>query len=178
MKLSFKFLIAAVLFAAYNVTAGIWNKGVMDTYLRSCAVAKSVQELVWNTNHKKKDTNESRSEEDDDDEILDGFQPINGPISCAPILLFSKMVMNVYVDCGMHLIFHGVVAYICEVMGSFVSDHGLSPSFLSIVSERLSEFKELKLKWCKMKCLRKKLWLGENVLGFSRVRPFVFGFFS
>ncbi len=87
------------------------------------------------------------------------------------------MVMNAYVDCGMQLVFHGVVAYICEVMESFVSDHGLSLSFLSIANEHLSEIEELKLEWCKMKCLPKKLWLGENELGFSRVMPFVFGVF-
>ena len=43
----FKWLIAAVLFAAHNVREGVWNKGVMDVYLRTCAIATSVRENLW-----------------------------------------------------------------------------------------------------------------------------------
>ena len=36
-----------VLLAAHNVTLGFWKKGVMDAYLRICAVARSVRDLIW-----------------------------------------------------------------------------------------------------------------------------------
>ncbi len=176
IKQSFRFLVAATSFAAYNVASGLWNKGVMDTYLRTCAVAKSVRQHIWNEKNTR-GTTVSMDENDDDDEISDGFHPITGYMSLAPILWFSKMVMSSYVDCGLHLVFHGVVAYCMEIMESFLSDHGLNPSFLVLVNDHLSDIEALRLEWIKMKCLPKRQWLGENELGFARIMPFIYGMF-
>ena len=38
---------AAVEFTVHNVRARIWNKGMMDAYLRTCAISTSVREHVW-----------------------------------------------------------------------------------------------------------------------------------
>ena len=47
IKQTFKWLTMAVFLAARNVKSGCWNKGVMDSYLRMCAVATSVRDLIW-----------------------------------------------------------------------------------------------------------------------------------
>ncbi len=39
-------------------------------------------------------------------------------LSVTPILQYSKIVMRAFADCGMHLIFHGIVAYCVKVMKS------------------------------------------------------------
>ena len=42
VRQNFQWLTKAVMLAAHNVTTGVWNKGVMEAYLRTCAVAGSV----------------------------------------------------------------------------------------------------------------------------------------
>ena len=59
----------------------------------------------------------------------------------------ETIVMNEYVDCGMHLVFHGVVAYCVEVLESFTSDHNLTPFFQDLVNDYLSELESLRLEW-------------------------------
>ena len=39
------------------------------------------------------------------------------------------MAMDAFVDCGMHLVFHGIVAYTVERMEDFTTDHGLEKTF-------------------------------------------------
>ena len=39
IKQTFEWLTKAVLLAAHNVKSGCWKKGVMDSYLRTCAVS-------------------------------------------------------------------------------------------------------------------------------------------
>ena len=44
---TFGWMGAAVEFTVHNVRARIWNKGMMDAYLRTCAIPTSVREHVW-----------------------------------------------------------------------------------------------------------------------------------
>ncbi len=112
------------MFVGYNVAAGVWNKGVMDTYLCTCAVDKSVPEFVWKTKNPKTTMEDDNDVTFEDDEIRDGFKPLTAYISIVPIMRFIKLVMNAYVDCGLHLVFHGVVAYCVEITKKFISNHG------------------------------------------------------
>ena len=64
-------------------------------------------------------------------------------MSVAPLLWYSMIVMKAYVDCGMHLIFHGIVAYSVGIMDGILSDHGQTPQFLEIVNEHLMDTEEL-----------------------------------
>ena len=85
----FKWLLAALAFAAWNVSTGDWNKGTMTAYLRTCAVAKSVRERVWVKNHlgasQATEDEEVDSVEDSDGEEceqLNNFTPnYNRPLS-------------------------------------------------------------------------------------------------
>ena len=50
-------------------------------------------------------------ENEDDGEICDGYQPILGESSnVVPSIWFSSLMMSAYLDCGMHLVFHGIVS--------------------------------------------------------------------
>ena len=33
----------------HNVQVGVWKKGEMDAYLRTCAISKSAHEHIWHT---------------------------------------------------------------------------------------------------------------------------------
>ena len=75
--------------------------------------------------------------------------------------------MNAYLDCGMHLVFHGILAYCVEKMDEFLADHGLTQKFERLVNSYLLDIQSLRLEWCKMKYFPKKQWLAENELAFA-----------
>ena len=85
--------------------------------------------------------------------------------------------MRSYIDCGMHLVFHGVVATCVSVMEDFITDHGLTQQFERLANHYLQDIQSLRLEWCKMKQLPKTQWLAENELGYARVMPFICGLF-
>ena len=59
---------------------------------------------------------------EEDDEVTDGYDPIESDKSIASMMSYSYLVMSSYVDCGMHLVFHGMIAYCMEVMEEFITD--------------------------------------------------------
>ena len=71
----------------------------------------------------------------------------------------------------MHLLFHGIVAYIVEQMEDFMKRHGLNKKFEKEVNQHLLELCVLRLDWCKIKTLPKKQWLAENEIRYCRVIP-------
>ena len=88
---------------------------------------------------------------EDDGEVYDGYQPILGGTSnVVPLIWFSSLMMIAYLDCGMHLVFHGIVSYYVERMDEFIADHGLMPKFERLANVYLLDIQFLRLDWCKM----------------------------
>ena len=167
---SFAMLIASVNYAAYHIRLNLWNKGMMDEYLRTCAISKRVREHLWSVIKNERTENASA----EDGEIDDGYNPVtNSHDNITPKLWHSRMAINSFIDCGMHLIFHGILASVVEVMESFFADHKIATSFERVVNVHLLEIQSLRLEWCKTKHLQKKQWLAENELGLARIIPFI-----
>ena len=74
----------------------------------------------------------------------------------------------------MHLIFHGVLASIVEVLDSVFTDLKLGTRFENSVNANLLEVESLRLERCKAKPVPKKQWLPENELALARILPFVY----
>jgi hypothetical protein len=172
----------AVLLAAHNVSLGFWKKGVMDAYLRTYAVATSVRDLIWIvcrpgsiSKIALQPENAVLEEDQSDMDIGDGYTPIVGDHSnVVPSLWYSPLMLNAYLDCGMHLVFHGIVAYCVERVEEFMVDQGLTQKFERLANTYLIDIQSLRLDWCKMKFLPKKQWLAENELALARIVPFVY----
>ena len=179
VRQSFEWMIQAVTFASHNVAAGIWNKGVMNAYLRTCAIAESVRNKVWTISRGSDTDSDAAVVSEDDGEIGDGIiQVVEEGSSVVPSLWQSFLLMRCYLDCGMHLVFHGVVAYCVERIDEFLADHGLTPSFERLVNTYMLDIQSLRLDWCKMKYFPKKQWHAENELALARIIPYVYGLFS
>ena len=81
---SFQWLIEVVEFAAHNVKVGLWRKGVMVDFLRSCAVATSVRDHLWEKCKPNRQPNNSTIDVNlqeetnsiDDGEMNDGYDPL------------------------------------------------------------------------------------------------------
>ena len=66
-------------YAAYHVNEGMWNKGVMTAYLRTCAVSRRVQDHLWsviNTDDNNLLPVVKNEESNEDEEIDGGYAPI------------------------------------------------------------------------------------------------------
>ena len=127
-------------------------------------LASSVIQMIWSKyNPKKVEGNASNQEEkDDDSEIDDGATTDTMIDSCATHMSEANIVMNSYLDCGMHLIFHGVVSNIVELARSFMSDHGLESKFNCLVNPFLLDVQSLRLPWCHMKYVLKKTMVSRR----------------
>ena len=154
VRQNFEWLIRAVAVATHNVTLGVWNQGVMEAYLCSCAVATSVRVIIWRLCRPQKssashcvENREETTAECDGDEIDDGYDPLptEGGSKFVPGLWNSALLMNAYLDCGMHLIFHGIVAYCVEIMDAFMADHGLTQKFERLVNTYMLDIQSLRL---------------------------------
>ena len=186
---SFPWLVSAVEYAAHNVKAGVWNKGVMVDYLRSCAVAKSVRENLWVkckpptakelANHNHAHVIDTMNVIDDG-EIDDGYHPIfadDEEMQYIPKIWSSSLEMKAYIDCAMHLIFHGILAYCVERIEEFMKTHGVTPDFEKLVNVHMTDIQFHRLEWCKLKTFPKKQWIAENEIGLARILPFIYGMF-
>ena len=185
---SFPWLICAVEYAAHNVKAGVWKKGVMVDYLRTCAVATSVRDHLWEkckppcANQR----NQNNHVVDDemniivDGEVNDGYDPLFGEDEdkqFIPKIWISRLKMHSYIDCAMHLIFHGILAYCVERIEEFMKTHSVTPDFEKLVNVHMTDIQSHRLEWCKLKTFPKKQWIAENEIGLAQILPFIYGIF-
>ncbi len=54
-------------------------------------------------------------------------------------------MMSAYIDCGTHLVFHGIVDRCIEEMESFMADHSLKTQFNKVVNIYLLDIESLRL---------------------------------
>ena len=116
-RVTFDFLINVLVntgnVAAHNVRCGCWNKGVIGAYFRTCDVATLVCNNLWTMCQNNDAINDNNKPEDNDDgKIGDNDAPLTpDPSGVLPEMWESVLLVETYLDCGMHLVFHGVVAY-------------------------------------------------------------------
>ena len=143
---NFEWLTSAVTYAAYHVTHGLWNKGVMDDYLHTCAILKRVQSHLWSV------LKADREEVIDvtDNKIDIGYAPITTQDqNFIPMIWQSCLDIISFIDCGMHLIFHEVLVSIVKVFNSVFTDVKMGTVFENTVNVYLLEIKLFRLEWCK-----------------------------
>ena len=101
--------------AEFNVRVGHWNKGTMTAYLRTCAVSRRVIDNVWRVGKKLKRVEGNDDVVDyEDGELDNGWTATSS--DTYPKIWDSNVPFDAHLDCGMHLLFHGIVAYIVEQM--------------------------------------------------------------
>jgi hypothetical protein len=153
VKQTFEWLNCCVNYAAHNVTVGCWKKGVMVDYLRSCSVSTSVRNNLW-IKCKPPGAKDVVLVDADDGEITDGCDlliDLDDEIGVTPKIWKSDLKMNAYIDCAMHLIFHGIVKYCVEEIEAFMKTHAVTPEFEKLVNPYMIDIQSHRLEWCKLK---------------------------
>ena len=157
---------------------------VLEAYLRTCAVSKSIIRLVWSKRGGGEAAPEDRADEDNvtgretgDREEEDEFTVTTDDDGSPAIWGDIGFKLRGALDVGMHLMFRGVVADIMDVASKFMRDHNLEAEFHRKVNGHLAEIQSLRLDWCRTKTLPNVQWQGEDEIGIARVMPFVYGQF-
>ena len=124
----------AVITAMHHLAAnGGRGKGIMESYLHTCCIADWVIKRVWTPYAREKDTSLDRSNA--------GLQ------NPWPKLWDGVYDISIFIETPMHLIFHGVLADVVEVIDGFLSEHKLQKGFHNRVNDILLDVIALRLEW-------------------------------
>jgi hypothetical protein len=85
--------------------------------------------------------------------------------------------MHQFINSPIHLICHGVASDVIELVDKFRKSCRLGKKFESFANKYLLEIDRFKLCWCKIRHLPNTNWLAEDIHGFSRIMPCVYGLF-
>ena len=134
-RMSFMWLLMGVKAAIHNRMHFDWSIGITEVYLQVLGVADWMIRRVTQNFHKL-DEGEMEIKIDDSNEPW-------------PKIWLAGYDMSIFVETPLHLIFHGILADIVEVLHSFMSDHRLMTKFENQVNSDLSDILMLRLEWCK-----------------------------
>lgn len=161
----FSWLRQGLLFAYHNLTnserSTRWRKFHLDDYLRSMGMSGAAIKGVWESACHK--NNHPASE-------LIPFMPYLWTIE-------HLLPMEGFINSPMHLLFHGVVDDVMVLVHKYMKKHNLLAKFEKFANEYLLEIESFRLVWCRLRKLPKALWLAEDILGYSRIMPFIYGLF-
>ena len=96
-------------------------------------------------------------------------------MDAVPALWKSIIRIQAFVDAVKHQLFHGITADIYRLLDEFMMAHGLGAGFEKKINPYLKEIQSLHLAWCKVKPVPKASWLTDDLLGFARLLPFIYG---
>ena len=165
MLQTFGWLEQGLLYAFHNATISDrsqrWLKQQIEPYLKSMGMNQKVINGLWKSVvHKRKNPNADT-------------------LPFVPYLWKVQHVlpMEKFINSPMHLLFHGVVDDVMKLVHKFMSKYNKLETFERFVNEYLLEIEMFRLDWCKLRKLPKAFWLAEDILGFCRIMPCIYGMF-
>ena len=151
-KQDFDWLCLGVRFAFHMISKGLWTKKQVRKFLATMAISKSRQNLIAEV---------KVGDKFDEDKYI-------------PYLWRSKYFKSVkFIETGMHLLGHGIVGSLVELLEKVFTDHKLWTKFVDFANEIIVDVASFCLDWCKVKLLPKANWLGEDCFGFGRLLLYV-----
>ena len=159
---SFEWMVDVLRFAFYETVEGPWSKTGKDSttrYLQTCGINQKTQDKLFECAIRR-----ANGENVSEDEYI-------------PFILRSGYKINIFVDTAMHLIGHGIIGTLLELMESVLTEHKLWTAFQNFANPILSEIADMRLDWCKIKTLPNTNWLAEDCFGFGRIVAYIIGLF-
>ena len=133
-----------------------WSAVPAENYLNSMGVATNVVTKVKQNLRKRKQEQNN---------------PTEDPI--IPKIWKSGYDLQMFIDCPMHMLFLGIVGSILEIFASFLVKNKHETAFNAHINGYLTDIISFRLDYCILKKLPKKSWISENVLGLTRILPFL-----
>lgn len=165
MLQTFQWLQQGLLYSFHNATTSTrsqrWRRQNINPYLKSMGMGGKVIDAVWESaKHKNK-------------------YPNTATINFMPYLwtIGDVLPMERFINSPMHLLFHGVVDDVMKLVHKFMAKYKKLETFERFVNVHLLEIEMFRLDWCKLRKLPKAFWLAEDILGFCRIMPCIYGIF-
>ena len=88
------------------------------------------------------------------------FAPVlhsdSNQVNIAPLIWYGRLIMSSFIDCGMHFVFHSIVAYTVVKVEALIKDHGMSQQFECLSNHYLQDIQTLRLDWCNINYYQKR----------------------
>jgi hypothetical protein len=171
VRQSYGWLVHGLRYAFHEHLYGDWNKEHTRVYLSTFAINKETRERLITAVSKAK---EETTDNPDNTALVDEHDYI----PALWLLLDSLAIgMDRFVETAMHLIAHGIIGSIIELLDSILKEHSLGSRFETFANRYLEDIQSFRLDWCRIKLYPKKKWLAEEEFGCGRVLLFLYGQF-
>ncbi len=161
---TFAFLQMSAEYASYNAiypsieTGKRWTSKEFTAYLRTCGIGKKARAMVWLN-------------------VLQARKGLTAVSIVTPRVWNSCLDMSCFVATILHLLFHGVIPDIMELIFAIFKENSLGMSFDRRVNVILKDVADMRLEWLKIKMFPPTQWLAEDVMGLSRIMPYIYSQF-
>ena len=96
---------------------------------------------------------------------------------CIPPIWTIGFDMTIWVEAVMHLLEHGIIPAIIEILEAVFLDHKMGKAFERFANSHLDDIPHLRIDWSKVKRVPRANWLAEDGFGYCRIM-FFYGDFS
>ena len=162
VKLTGKWLEEALEITYKAVQSGAWSSPVAHRFLMTCNVITSLVDSVVKL--ALEDKIHGRMS------VKDKYVP---KIWSHPGL-YDKFKLP---DLPMHALAHGMITDTMNIFHQILSRHNKFQAFLRFANPVLNTVASMRLDYCKVKILPKAAWVGENVMGYTRLLSYLYGMF-
>ena len=77
----------------------------------------------------------------------------------------------------MHGLAHGIIPDVMNVLHRILAHFNKFTAFVKFANPIIEIVAKMRLDYCKVKQLPKAAWIAENVMGFARMMPYLYGMF-
>ena len=162
VKLTREWLEKALEVTYIAVLIGEWTPAAADKFLTSCNVATNIAKFVA-------------------DLALDDRKHgrMSGTKQHVPKIwklpgLFDRFKLP---DLPMHALAHGIITDTMNIFHQIFARYKKFEAFLWFANPVLEDVSSMRLDYCKVKSLPKAAWVGENVMGYTRLLSYLYGGF-
>ena len=114
---------------AHNVQVGHWKtKTSLEKYLQTCSVSPKIQKEVYENFHPNKRGANSKD------------------VECIFLAIWNSLLLKIiFIGCGMHNIFRGIIADCTHILESLMTHHKVYTEFERNINPHLEELLRLRL---------------------------------
>ena len=162
VKLSGKWLEKALEITYLAVNSGQWSSTAANAFLASCNVKKSLVDSVVNLALEDRIYGRTSQKE----QYVPKIWSLRG--------LYEKFKLP---DLPMHALAHGIITDTMNIFHQILSRYNKFTVFVRFANPVLKAVQDMRLDYCKVKTLPKAAWVGENVMGYTRLLSYLYGMF-
>lgn len=176
-KLTFQKLITAGNTATDHILEGSWTIQEADAYLDVHCIASSTRDDIIQRASLQRQINTAvtgtpaHASLQERIQEMQGLDPTTLDPWIPPATWTRSVTLSQHLDAPMHLIFHGIIKGICQLLLNWLKSRRSQTSFGRYYTGILDPIADYSLDWCKLTYFSGSFagWLAENYVGLSKI---------